>query len=56
MANKTEKQKAKLQARIEQLEADLRLTLQKKSHGAADSMAQRTREIAELKKVLALLG
>lgn len=53
---KIEKQKIKLKERIEQLEADLRLSLQKKSSSAAEiDVPGKTRMIAELKRQLAAM-
>lgn len=52
---KVDKKKLKLQARLAQLETDLRLSLQKKSSSAAEiDMPRRTRQIAELRAELAI--
>jgi hypothetical protein len=52
---KADKKKLKLQARLAQLETDLRLSLQKKSSSAAEiDMPRRTRQIAELRAELAI--
>lgn len=53
MAN-VDKKKIKIQERIAQLEADIRLSLQKKSSSAAEiDMPGKMRQIAELRKQLA---
>lgn len=53
--SKIEKQKEKLTERINQLETELRMSLQKKAAGPAISVPKYTANIAELKKQLALL-
>ena len=54
--SKVEKQRAKLQERIEQLELDLRMSLQKKSSSAAEiNVPGKTRQIQEMKAQLAAL-
>ena len=53
---KTDKKKAKIQERIAQIEADLRLSLQKKTSSAAEiDVPGKTRQLAELRKQLAEL-
>lgn len=52
MAN-LEKKRGKLQARIADLESELRLSLQKKGAGTAINVPEYTRQIAKLKKELA---
>ena len=54
MAN-IEKQKKKLQERIEQLETELKTSLQKKAAGPAISVPQYTTKIRDLKSELARL-
>jgi uncharacterized small protein (DUF1192 family) len=54
MASK-EKQKAKLQERIERMESELKTSLQKKSAGKAIDVPKYTREIASLKAQLAAM-
>ena len=50
---KVDKKKLKLQERIQTLEEELRLSLQKKSSSAAEiDLPGKTRQIAELKKQL----
>lgn len=51
MAN-LEKKKLKLKQRIEELETELKNTLQKKSVGAAINLSEYTGKIMELKKQL----
>lgn len=53
---KPEKKKAKLNARINQLETELRMSLQKKAAGPAISVSKYTQEIQALKAQLASLG
>jgi hypothetical protein len=54
---KVEKQKTKLKERIAMLEDGLRLSLQKKSSSQAEiDLPGTTRQIAEMKRQLALLG
>jgi hypothetical protein len=48
-----DKKKAKLQARINQLETELRLSLQKKASGPAIDVPKYTAQIRELKAQLA---
>lgn len=54
MAN-IEKQKKKMQERIEQLENELKISLQKKAAGSAISVSAYTVKIQEMKKQLTLL-
>ena len=51
--NKVEKQKAKMKERIEALELELRMSLQKKSVGTAIDVPSFTRKIQEMKISLA---
>lgn len=54
--SKVEKQRAKLVERIAQLEADLRLALQKKASSAREiDVPGKTRQLAELRAQLAAL-
>jgi hypothetical protein len=54
--SKTEKQRVKLQERIDQLELDLRTALQKKASSAREiDVPGKTRRIAELRAELAAL-
>ena len=48
--SKVEKQKAKMKERIESLELELRMSLQKKAVGKAIDVPTFTRKIQELKK------
>jgi hypothetical protein len=50
-----EKKKTKLQARIEQLETELRMSLQKKAAGPAINVPKYTAQIQELKAQLAAM-
>ncbi len=54
MAN-PDKKKAKLQARIDALETELKLSLQKKAAGTAIDVPKYTTQIRELKAQLAAL-
>ena len=54
--SKVDKKKTKLKERLEALEADLRLALQKKSSSAAEiDVPGKTRQIAELRAQIAAL-
>ena len=53
---KLEKQQVKLKEKIEQLEAELKTSLQKKSFGKSIDVPLYTRKIQELKKELAELN
>jgi hypothetical protein len=53
---KLEKQQAKLKERIEQLETELKTSLQKKAVGKAIDVPLYTRKIQELKRELAELN
>jgi hypothetical protein len=54
--SKVDKKKAKLIERLQALEADLRLSLQKKSSSAAEiDVPGKTRQIAELRAQIASL-
>ena len=53
--SKLEKQRAKLSERIEQLETELRMSLQKKAIGPAISVPAYTRKIQDLRTELAQL-
>ena len=53
---KPDKKKVKLQARIDQLEGELRLALQKKAAGPAISVPKYMQEIQTLKAQLAAMG
>jgi hypothetical protein len=50
---KIEKKKAKLQERIDQLQTELNMSLQKKAQGPAINVPKYTAQIQELKKQLA---
>jgi polyhydroxyalkanoate synthesis regulator phasin len=50
-----EKKRAKLQARIADLESELKLSLQKKAAGTAIDVPSFTRQIAKLREELASL-
>jgi polyhydroxyalkanoate synthesis regulator phasin len=50
-----EKKRAKLQARIADLESELKLSLQKKAAGTAIDVPSFTRQIAKLREELAKL-
>ena len=53
---KPDKKKAKLQQRIDQLETELRLSLQKKAARPAISVPKYTQEIQALKAQLSAMG
>lgn len=56
MMNKVDKKKTKLTERINQLETELKMSLQKKAAGPAINVAKYTTEIKELKQQLASIS